>query len=132
MTALAWCEGSVSLRMRSDETQRRFFDSVRRGGPRRLRRLPAPADEAAGVSRPATDGPAPGGAVAPRAGRRQSRAAPGTRPGGQAPVRRRGRLARAGFSTSTVFKVLKSWNVDEEAIDGLESIEDDDAPSNDF
>jgi len=37
-----------------------------------------------------------------------------------------GRLARAGFSTGTIFKVLKSWNVAEEAIDGLEGIEDDD------
>jgi regulatory protein len=32
-----------------------------------------------------------------------------------------GRLARAGFSTGTIFKVLKSWNVAEEAIDGLEA-----------
>ncbi|HXB62667.1 MAG TPA: regulatory protein RecX [Acidobacteriaceae bacterium] len=38
-----------------------------------------------------------------------------------------GRLARAGFSTGTIFKVLKSWNVTEEALDGLEGIEDDDA-----
>jgi regulatory protein len=36
-----------------------------------------------------------------------------------------GRLARAGFSTGTIFKVLKSWNVAEEALDGLEGIEDD-------
>jgi len=36
-----------------------------------------------------------------------------------------GRLARAGFSTGTIFKVLKSWNVAEEVLDGLESIEDD-------
>ena len=39
-----------------------------------------------------------------------------------------GRLMRAGFSTKTIFKVLKSWNVAEEAIDGLESIEEDDTP----
>jgi regulatory protein len=38
-----------------------------------------------------------------------------------------GRLMRAGFSANTIFKVLKSWNVAEEALDGLESIEDDDA-----
>jgi regulatory protein len=38
-----------------------------------------------------------------------------------------GRLARAGFSTGTIFKVLKSWNVTEEALDGLEGLEDDDA-----
>lgn len=36
-----------------------------------------------------------------------------------------GRLARAGFSTGTIFKVLKSWNVAEEAIEGLESVEED-------
>jgi regulatory protein len=40
-----------------------------------------------------------------------------------------GRLARAGFSTTTIFKVLKSWNVAEDAIEGLECIEDHDAPS---
>jgi len=39
-----------------------------------------------------------------------------------------GRLARAGFSTGTIFKVLKSWNVAEEVLDGLEGIEDDALP----
>ncbi len=37
-----------------------------------------------------------------------------------------GRLMRAGFSTRTIFKVLKSWNVPEEAIEGLETIEEED------
>jgi regulatory protein len=35
-----------------------------------------------------------------------------------------GRLMRAGFSTGTIFKVLKGWNVAEEALDGLESVEE--------
>ena len=40
-----------------------------------------------------------------------------------------GRLARAGFSTTTIFKVLKSWDLPEDSIEGLEGIEDDDPPA---
>lgn len=33
-------------------------------------------------------------------------------------------LVRAGFSTGTIFKILKNWQVDDEALSALESIED--------
>jgi regulatory protein len=34
-------------------------------------------------------------------------------------------LVRAGFSSGTIFKILKQWDVDDEAISGLDSIEED-------
>lgn len=34
-------------------------------------------------------------------------------------------LVRAGFSTGTIFKILKKWDVDEETLTALDSIEDD-------
>lgn len=36
-------------------------------------------------------------------------------------------LVRAGFSTGIIFKILKNWNVPDEALAGLESLEDDPA-----
>ena len=35
------------------------------------------------------------------------------------------RLIAAGFSTSTIFKILRQWNVPDEALTALERIEDD-------
>ncbi|HEX3438498.1 MAG TPA: regulatory protein RecX [Pseudacidobacterium sp.] len=34
-------------------------------------------------------------------------------------------LMRAGFSSSVIFKILKNWDVDEETLSGLDSIEED-------
>jgi regulatory protein len=34
-------------------------------------------------------------------------------------------LVRAGFSSGTIFKVLKNWDMDEETLSGIESIEED-------
>jgi regulatory protein len=33
-------------------------------------------------------------------------------------------LVRAGFSTGVIFRILKKWDVDDDALAGLESIED--------
>ena len=34
---------------------------------------------------------------------------------------------RAGFSTGVIFKILKQWHVDEEALLGLEAVEVDES-----
>lgn len=38
-------------------------------------------------------------------------------------------LVRAGFSTSVIFKILKKWDVDEETLSALESVDPDDYAS---
>jgi regulatory protein len=38
-------------------------------------------------------------------------------------------LMRAGFSTGVIFKILKKWDVDEEALSALESLDEDDNAS---
>jgi regulatory protein len=37
-------------------------------------------------------------------------------------------LVRAGFSTSVIFKILKKWDVDDEVLIALESVEDENLP----
>jgi regulatory protein len=37
-------------------------------------------------------------------------------------------LVRAGFSTAVIFKILKKWDVDEDMLSGLESLEEDGLP----
>ncbi|HTZ89331.1 MAG TPA: regulatory protein RecX [Alloacidobacterium sp.] len=38
-------------------------------------------------------------------------------------------LVRAGFSTDVIFKILKSWDVDEESLSGLEAVDVDESIS---
>ncbi|HYK37232.1 regulatory protein RecX [Alloacidobacterium sp.] len=40
-------------------------------------------------------------------------------------------LVRAGFSTGLIFKILKNWDIDEETLSALESIDPEDSPDSD-